>query len=446
MLALPQERSRVSGVHPDALARLDADVARGYVAVAPERAPSIDGTPRYAWWRIHPSSGETTAVTDEGLHAAGVEQPAHTAVVETDIITGATTESRSTCSTAGAQQGPDPAESHGRRVHLQLLRAGRRVIFAHWQCLGTLLPPSIRGRPAPLHHVRSTRGVLASAYREHRQIFPQPGWVEHDPLEIWNRTQEVVAEAVRAAPAGRILGVGITNQRETTIAWDGRSGRPAYNAIVWQDTHRPDCRALVEAGWQDDVRAKVANAPISRRRSLAAGARSRSARSGRCGHLRLGTSTVAHLELDGGPAVSPTARERLAICCATSRPPGMCRSTASACRPGQTAVSPGPYGFTPTDLGARLPVCGDLGDQQAALVGQACFSPGEAKNTYGTGSFLLQHVGGTPVRSTHGLLGTAAYAFGAGESGAATDGRAYALEGSVAITGAAVQWLRDAWG
>lgn len=303
--------------------------------------------------------------------------------------------------------------------------------------------------------------VAASAYREHRQIFPQPGWVEHDPLEIWNRTQEVVAEAVRAAPAGRILGVGITNQRETTIAWDGRSGRPAYNAIVWQDTRtEPDCRALIEAGWQDDVRART-GLPISTYfsatkirwllenvpevRELAS-----------AGHLRLGTiDTWLIWNLTGGPrggahVTDPTNASRTLLCNLRDLTWdqvlldrfGVPERALPEIRP---SAAREPYGFTSPDgpLGTRLPVCGDLGDQQAALVGQACFSLGEAKNTYGTGSFLLQHVGGTPARSTHGLLGTAAYAFSVGESGAATGSRAYALEGSVAITGAAVQWLRD---
>ncbi len=303
--------------------------------------------------------------------------------------------------------------------------------------------------------------AVASAYREHRQIFPQPGWVEHDPLEIWGRTEEIVAEAVRAAPIGRILGVGVTNQRETTVAWDGRGGRPVYNAIVWQDTRtEPDCRALIEAGWQDDTRARtglpistyfsatkirwlLANVPEVR--DLAA-----------AGHLRLGTIDAWLIwNLTGGPrggahVTDATNASRTLLCNLNDLSWDRVLLDrfgvpAGALPQIRLSASREPYGFTSADgpFGDRLPVCGDLGDQQAALVGQACFSSGEAKNTYGTGSFLLQHVGGTPARSTHGLLGTAAYAFGAGESGAATDGRAYALEGSVAITGAAVQWLRD---
>ncbi len=303
--------------------------------------------------------------------------------------------------------------------------------------------------------------VRTWAYREHRQIFPQPGWVEHDALEIWNRTQEVVAEAVRGAAAGRILGVGITNQRETTVAWDVRTGRPAYNAIVWQDTRtEPDCRALIDAGWQDDVRART-GLPISTyfsatkiRWLLANVPEVRDLAS--AGHLRLGTiDTWLIWNLTGGPrggahVTDPTNGSRTLLCNLRDLAwdPvllgrfGVPERALPEIRP---SAAREPYGFTPPDgpFGARLPVCGDLGDQQAALVGQACFTPGEAKNTYGTGSFLLQHVGGAPARSTRGLLGTAAYALGAGTTGGSADGRAYALEGSVAITGAAVQWLRD---
>jgi glycerol kinase len=294
---------------------------------------------------------------------------------------------------------------------------------------------------------------VASAYREHRQIFPQPGWVEHDPLEIWLRVQEVTAAAARAAPAGRILGVGVTNQRETIVAWDAETGQPAHNALVWQDTRtEPQCQALIEAGWNDDIRDRT-GLPIStyfsatkiqwlfehvpQVRDLAAS-----------GRLRLGTiDTWVIWALTGGPrggahVTDPTNASRTLLCnlqqlawdatlldrfnVPTSALP---RIAASA--------SADPYGYTQVGgpFGAAIPVCGDLGDQQAALVGQACFAPGEAKNTYGTGSFLLQHVGSAPARSTHGLLATAGYALGAE--------RAYALEGSVAVTGAAVQWLRD---
>lgn len=295
--------------------------------------------------------------------------------------------------------------------------------------------------------------IAASSYREHRQIYPQPGWVEHDPVEIWDRVREVTSEAVRAAPPGRILAVGITNQRETVVAWDARTGRPAHNAIVWQDTRtEADCRALIEAGWEDEIRART-GLPISTyfsatkiRWLLANVPEVRGL--ARSGHLRLGTMDAWLIwNLTGGPlggahVTDPTNASRTLLCNLADLAwdpilldrlavPG---EALPAIRPSAASE---PYGLTRPDgpLGEAVPICGDLGDQQAALVGQACFAPGEAKNTYGTGSFLLQQVGAQPVWSARGLLGTAAYVL---------DGaRAYALEGSVAITGAAVQWLRD---
>lgn len=311
--------------------------------------------------------------------------------------------------------------------------------------------------------------LVTSAYHEHQQIFPRPGWVEHDPLEIWSRTQEVTAEAVKTAPAGRILAVGITNQRETVVAWDARSGRPVCNAIVWQDTRtEPDCRALIEAGWQDDVRART-GLPISTyfsatkiRWLLANVAEARALAA--AGHLRLGTiDTWVIWNLTGGASggshvTDPTNASRTLLCnlADLAWDPvlldrfGVPGRALPEIRPSSSVE---PYGMTRADgpFGTVTPVCGDLGDQQAALVGQACFAPGEAKNTYGTGSFLLQHVGGNPVRSTRGLLATAAYVLRSPHDRERTSdtaigpcpGCAYALEGSVAITGAAVQWLRD---
>lgn len=291
--------------------------------------------------------------------------------------------------------------------------------------------------------------VSASAYREHRQIFPRPGWVEHDPLEILSKTAEVVAEALRSAPTGRALGLGITNQRETVVAWDSESGRPIANAIVWQDMRtEPDCRTLVAAGLEDDTRRRT-GLPISTYFSAtkirwilenipeASGL-------ARAGRLRLGTiDTWLIWNLTGGAFVTdPTNASRTLLfnLATLDWDPelldrfGVPRGALPEVRPSASAQ---PYGHTRGDgpFGARVPICGDLGDQQAALLGQACLSPGDTKNTYGTGSFLLQHSGSTPAVSRHGLLSTAACAFGAG--------RAYALEGSVAISGAAVQWLRD---
>jgi glycerol kinase len=294
---------------------------------------------------------------------------------------------------------------------------------------------------------------VSSAYREHRQIFPRPGWVEHDPLEIRERVEEVTAEAVRTAPSGRVLAVGITNQRETAVAWDARNGWPAANAIVWQDVRTAaDCRAAIARGWEDDVRART-GLPISTYfsatkirwlldnvpevRELA-----------RRGHLRLGTiDSWVIWNLTGGPrrgvhVTDPTNASRTLLCNLADLQWdsvlldrfGIPLEALPAIHP---SIAREPYGHTLLGgpFGDRVPVCGDLGDQQAALFGQCCFSAGEAKNTYGTGSFLLEHVGSEPAPSSSGLLATAACA-GAGE-------RAYALEGSVAVTGAAVQWLRD---
>jgi glycerol kinase len=298
---------------------------------------------------------------------------------------------------------------------------------------------------------------VAAAYREHRQIYPRPGWVEHDPLEIWARAQEVIAEAVGAAPAGRVLAAGITNQRETVIAWDARTGAPAYNAIVWQDTRtEPDCRALIEAGWEEEVRART-GLPIStyfsatKIRWLLAHVPEVAALAA-AGHLRLGTVDAWLIwNLTGGPhggahVTDPTNASRTLLCdlrtlawdAALLERFGVPAAALPRIAPSSSAE---PYGHTLPGgpFGAAVPICGDLGDQQAALVGQAALAPGEAKNTYGTGSFLLQHVGGAPARSAHGLLATAAYVL----DGHGRAERAYALEGAIAITGAAVQWLRD---
>ena len=292
----------------------------------------------------------------------------------------------------------------------------------------------------------------ASAYREHRQIFPRPGWVEHDASEIWARTQEVIAEAVAAAP-GRVLAVGVTNQRETVVAWDRRDGRPISNAIVWQDTRTAqDCRSFVERGWDEDMRART-GLPISTyfsalkmRWILDNVGEARELAAAR--HLCLGTvDSWIIWNLTGGPrggahVTDPTNASRTQLCNLadlTWDPVLLDRFgvPAEALPEIRPSIAREPYGLTRTEgpFGAVLPVCGNLGDQQAALFGQGCFESGQAKNTYGTGSFLLQHVGGEPAGSSCGLLATAACS----QEGE----RAYALEGAVAVTGAAIQWLRD---
>jgi glycerol kinase len=294
--------------------------------------------------------------------------------------------------------------------------------------------------------------IVSCAQREHRQIYPQPGWVEHDPDEIWRCTQMVIAEAMRASSlrAGDLAAIGISNQRETTIVWDRRTGAPVYNAIVWQDTRVADAVAeFARAGVSDRFRQKT-GLPLATYFSAlkirwilenVSGARERAA----AGELLFGTvDTFLLWQLTGGAAggvhltdvtnASRTQlmdlgtlgwdREILAIC---GIPVGILPRIVSSSEA---------FGAARCATIQDVPITGMLGDQQAALVGQTCFEPGEAKNTYGTGSFLLLNTGERPVASKFGLLTTVAYKFG-------TEAARYALEGSIAITGALVQWLRD---
>jgi glycerol kinase len=296
--------------------------------------------------------------------------------------------------------------------------------------------------------------AVSSAYREHAQICLAPGLVEHDPIEIRDNVARVVAEALAGAPPGtRVLAVGITNQRETIVAWDVETGIPIHNAIVWQDTRTDgDCRALIASGIEERVRART-GLPIStyfsatKIRWIFANV-PEAARMSAAGRLRIGTmDSWVIWNLTGGPAggahvTDPTNASRTLLCGLETLAwdpelLGRFGVPAGALPQIRPSIPPEPYGWTVPGgpFTARVPVCGDLGDQQAALFGQACFSAGDAKNTYGTGAFLLQHVGPEPKASRHGLLTTAA---------AAVDGtRAYALEGSVADAGSAVQWLRD---
>jgi len=301
--------------------------------------------------------------------------------------------------------------------------------------------------------------VVSLAQKEHRQIYPQPGWVEHDPLEIWTRTQEVVAEAVARAGAlpGEIAAVGITNQRETTVVWDRRTGKPFYNAIVWQDTRTKGiCDALAAEGGQDRLRAKV-GLPLATYFSgpkiqwIIENVDGVRQAAGRGDALFGNIDTWLIWWLTGGPEggahitdvtnASRTMLMNLAtldwdneILSIFGIPRSMLpRITASS--------DPNPWGATASQgpFNDAIPVCGDLGDQQAALVGQTCFNPGEAKNTYGTGCFMLLNTGNKLIPSTSGLLTTLGYQFGSQPA-------VYALEGSIAITGALVQWLRDSLG
>jgi glycerol kinase len=293
--------------------------------------------------------------------------------------------------------------------------------------------------------------VVASCYREHRQYYPQPGWVEHDPLEILAATSEVCRGALAAAGAtpAQIAGLGITNQRETTVVWDRRSGRPLYPAIVWQCTRTTElCQKLLDAGHDATFRRKT-GLPIATYFSgpkirwildHVAGAREMA----QAGDALFGNMDSWLIwNLTGAHVTDPSNASRTMLMNLDTLDwddellgiLDIPRAMLPAIHP---SSAPAGYGTTAAagPLGGAVRVCGDLGDQQAALFGQACYAAGEAKNTYGTGSFLLLNTGATPVRSQNGLLTTVAYSLGTGQT-------AYALEGSIAITGAAVQWLRD---
>ena len=299
-------------------------------------------------------------------------------------------------------------------------------------------------------------GVITTHQLEHEQLYPRPGWVEHDPMEIWTRTQEVIRGALGKEPirATDVAAIGVTNQRETTVVWDRRTGKPYHNAIVWQCTRTKEiCDRLAEDGGQDRFRPRV-GLPLATYFSgpkikwilenvpgVRAAAREGSALFGN-------VDTWEIWWLTGGPnggahVTDPSNASRTMlmnlqtldwdeeILSVLDIP----RQMLPEIRP---SSDPSVYGNTSADgpLGASVPVCGDLGDQQAALVGQTCFSPGEAKNTYGTGCFMLLNTGTLPVPSSSGLLTTVGYQMGSSRP-------VYCLEGSIAVTGALVQWLRD---
>jgi glycerol kinase len=310
----------------------------------------------------------------------------------------------------------------------------------------------------------STRFILfdrsghpaASHQIEHRQIFPKPGWVEHDPVEVWENTQRVIAETLirSGIPRVKIDAIGVTNQRETVVVWDRRTGKPFYNAVVWQDTRTDTLvRELSRDGGIDRFRDKTGlplatyfsgpkirwildNIPDARKAAVEGNAL--------CGTMDCWIIWNLTGGINGGAHVtdvtnaSRTMMMNLAALdwddelLAAMRVP---RSMLPAIRP---SIDSAFYGKTSGDCpaGGGIPVSGALGDQQAALVGQGCFEPGDAKNTYGTGCFLLMNTGNVPVHSSCGLITTAAYRW---------DDRpaVYALEGSIAITGALVQWIRD---
>jgi glycerol kinase len=292
--------------------------------------------------------------------------------------------------------------------------------------------------------------VKGSAGHEFEQLFPKPGWVEHDLEEIWATTQKAIKGALDKAKvkASELAGIGITNQRETTALWDRKTGRPIHKAIVWQCRRTAAmCDALKAAGKEAFIRSKtglVLDAYFSGTKlrwllDNVKGAREKAER----GDLAFGTiDTFLLWRLTGGAAhaTDVTNASRTLLMDLTSRKWddellqtfGVPRAVLPEIRP-----SAGEFGRTKglRVLPDGIPIAGIAGDQQAALFGQACFQPGEAKCTYGTGAFLLMNAGSAPVRSQHGLLATVAWQIG--------DEAAYALEGSAFIAGAAVQWLRD---
>jgi glycerol kinase len=288
--------------------------------------------------------------------------------------------------------------------------------------------------------------TIASAQMEHRQIYAQPGWVEHDPMEIWRTTQAVITQALSRADLSPrdLAAVGITNQRETTLLWDRTTGQPVHNAVVWQDTRvDPLVAEYARDSGQDRFRAQTGlplasyfsalklrwlldNVPDARRRAVA-------------GDLAFGTIDtwllwqLCGLHLTDVTNASRTQLMNLAtldwddtVLAAFDIP----RAVLPRIVPSSTVYA------TARGVLDGVPVAGILGDQQAALMGQTCFAPGEAKNTYGTGCFLLMNTGETPVASTTGLVTTVAWQLGEQKP-------CYALEGSIAVTGALVQWLRD---
>jgi glycerol kinase len=293
--------------------------------------------------------------------------------------------------------------------------------------------------------------IVSVGQKEHEQIYPKPGYVEHDPLEIWRNTQEVIQQALarKGLKTQDLAAIGITNQRETTLIWDRRTGKPLHNALVWQDTRVDSIvEEFAQDGGHDRLRDKTGLPLASYFSGLklrwlldnVPGARDKV----EAGHVLFGNiDTWLVWNLTGGvnggchiTDVTNASRTQLMNLRSLEWDEEILRlfDIPKACLP-QIRSSSEVYGEA-TDGLAGVPIAGILGDQQAALVGQACFQQGEAKNTYGTGCFMLMNTGETPYPSKCGLLTTVGYRFGQGKP-------VYALEGSIAIAGALVQWLRD---
>ncbi|HIH97628.1 MAG TPA: glycerol kinase GlpK [Thermoplasmata archaeon] len=297
---------------------------------------------------------------------------------------------------------------------------------------------------------------ISSAYEEHEQIYPKPGWVEHNPLEIWENTKRVIRKAIEKKDLDpkKIEGIGVTNQRETTLLWDPQTGKPLCNALVWQCTRTRDiCQALIDRGLDELVKKQTGllvntyfsapkikwildNIPTAREK----------VERGKAIFGNMDTWLIWKLTggVNGGKHVTDYTNASRTMLMNLKRLEwdneileelNIPRELLPSLRPSSDKSI---YGYTKKDgpLGAEIPICGDLGDQQAALFGQNCCQPGEAKNTYGTGCFVLLNTGAKLFISKSGLLTTVAYSL---EEGKAT----YALEGSIAVTGAAIQWLRD---
>ena len=303
--------------------------------------------------------------------------------------------------------------------------------------------------------------VVASAYEKHEQIYPEPGWVEHDPVEIWENTKRVIHDALASADlsSDQLAGIGVTNQRETTLLWDAESGSPVHNAIVWQDRRTTDrVEELQETGMAGPIREKTGlevdayfsatkaewlleNAdPIKLQRSRPDDVQARAEN----GDVLFGTvDSWLVYNLTGNHVTDVTNASRTMLFDIHEMAWddelldefGVPRAMLPEVRPSSDDDY---YGTTDSEefLDAEVPVAGALGDQQAALFGQACFDEGDAKNTYGTGSFFLMNTGTEAVESEHGLLTTVGFQ----RSGEPVR---YALEGSIFVTGAAVEWLED---